>query len=280
MREIELPQGDIFYRELGTGAPVVFVHGLLVDGQLWLPVAGRLAASHRCIVPDWPLGSHRKPMRAEADLSPEGCAKLVADFLAALDLRDVTLVGNDSGGVIAQLVAARHGDRVAQLVLTNCDALEVFPPPGFAYLRWLPRVPGLMTVLAHAMRWFAPLRRLPIAYGALSKRRLPSELLRGWVEPAIDPAVRRDAAKFLRAVDVRTTLAVVDELRRQGTRTRLVWGTDDPFFTVELAVRLREAIGAELVPIPHAGTFSPLDEPAAVADAIARFAAMPATSAA
>jgi pimeloyl-ACP methyl ester carboxylesterase len=272
MREIELQQGAIEYRELGTGAPVVFVHGLMVDGQLWMPVAGRLSAHHRCIVPDWPLGSHRRPMRADADLSPDGVARLVADFIAALDLRDVTLVGNDSGGVISQLVAARHGDRVRRLVLTNCDALEVFPPPSFAYLRWLPFVPGLMAVLAHAMRWFAPLRRLPVAYGSLTSRPLPAELLRAWVETAIDPAVRRDTAKFLRGVDRRTTLAVADELRAVGTPTRLVWGTDDPFFTVELAVRLRDAIGAELVPVPHARTFSPLDEPAAVADAIARFA--------
>jgi pimeloyl-ACP methyl ester carboxylesterase len=280
MRNVELPQGVVEYRELGTGAPVVFVHGLLVDGRLWLPVVERLSASHRCIVPNWPLGSHRTPMRADADLSPEGCAQLVADFLDALDLRDVTLVGNDSGGVIAQIVAARHGHRVAQLVLTNCDALEVFPPAGFAYLKWLPRIPGLMMVMAHAMRWLAPLRRLPIAYGALTTRRLSSELLHGWVEHAVDPGVRRDAAKFLRGVDIRTTLAIVGELRRQGVRTRLVWGTDDPFFTMDLAVRLREAIGAELVPIPHARTFSPLDEPAAVADAIAGFATKRATTAA
>lgn len=273
MREIELPQGIVEYRDLGRGSPVVFVHGLMVDGRLWMQVAERLAAHHRCIVPDWPLGSHRRPMHADADLSPAGVARLVAALIERLDLRDVTLVGNDSGGAIAQLVAAYHGDRIARLVLTNCDALEHFPPPGFAYLRWLPWVPGLMTMLALAMRWIAPLRRLPFAYGALSARPLPGELLRAWVEPTLDPAVRRDTAKFLRAVDRRITLDAAELLRAKKVSTRLVWGTDDPFFTIDLATRLRDVIGAELVPIPHARTFAALDEPAAVATAIARFAA-------
>jgi pimeloyl-ACP methyl ester carboxylesterase len=251
----------------------VFVLGLLVVGRLWGPVVERLSVRHRCIVPTWPLGSHRRPMRPEADLSPTGAAKLVADFIEELDLRDATLVGNDSGGAIAQLVAARRGARIGRLVLTNCDALEVFPPKKFAYLRWLPWIPGLMTVLAHAMRWFEPLLGMPFAYGALTRRPLPMELLREWAAPAIDPSVRRDTAKFLRGVDRRTTLAVADELRVRAIPTRLVWGTDDPFFTIELATRLRDTIGGELVPVPHAGTFAPLDEPEAVAAAIDRFVA-------
>src|SRR5687768_11003031 len=137
LQRIELASGPIEYRDVGSGPPVVFVHGLFTDGGLLRDVVPLLTASRRCIVPTWPLGSHRLPMRTAVDLSPPAVAALVAELLVALDLRDVTLVGNDSGGAVSQLVAARHGERLGRLVLTNCDALEVFPPPGFAHLPWL-----------------------------------------------------------------------------------------------------------------------------------------------
>ena len=99
-KEVRLPQGNIRYRERGRGTPIVFVHGLLTNGDLWRKVVPLLAREHRCITPDWPLGSHEVPLQLAADLSTPGLAALVADFLAALDLRDVTLVGNDTGGAI------------------------------------------------------------------------------------------------------------------------------------------------------------------------------------
>ena len=128
MPEITLPQGTIHYRDTGEGPPVVFLHGLLVDGEVWRKVTPLLQGAARSIVPDLPLGSHRLAMKADADLSPAGVARLVGDLLAALDLEDVTLVGNDSGGAISQLVALDHGERVGRLVLTNCDCFDVFPP--------------------------------------------------------------------------------------------------------------------------------------------------------
>ena len=131
MPEITLPQGTIHYRDAGEGPPVVFLHGLLVDGELWRKVTPLLQGDARCIVPDLPLGSHRIAMNADADLTPAGVARLVGDLLAALDLEDVTLVGNDTGGAISQLVALDHGERVGRLVLTNCDCFEVFPPKEF-----------------------------------------------------------------------------------------------------------------------------------------------------
>ena len=111
-RSVELANGTIHYRELGPAAgaqgdsgsaPIVFVHGVFANGLLWRNVAPPLAAKYHCIVPDWPLGAHPAPMRADADLSVPGQARLVADFLEALGLREVTLVGNDSGGAISQV---------------------------------------------------------------------------------------------------------------------------------------------------------------------------------
>src|SRR5688572_13474022 len=103
IKEIRLAQGTIRYRDVGEGPVLVFVHGLLVSGSLWRKVTPLLAGRFRCIAPDWPLGAHEVALDDGADLSPAGVAQLIADFLEALDLRDVTLVGNDSGGALCQL---------------------------------------------------------------------------------------------------------------------------------------------------------------------------------
>jgi pimeloyl-ACP methyl ester carboxylesterase len=116
------------YRDQGHGDPVLFVHGLLVDGRLWDGVARRVAADgHRAIVPDWPMGSHVAPMEEDADLTPRGQARLVADLIDALGLGRATIVGNDTGGAVSQMVATRHPEVVERLVLTNCDCFDVFP---------------------------------------------------------------------------------------------------------------------------------------------------------
>lgn len=125
-RTIQLPQGSVCYCEFGTGAPIVFVHGLLVNGGLWRKVVPRLVQHYRCIVPDWPLGSHQETLNSDADRSPLGLARLIADFLAALRLESVTLVGNDTGGALCQIVAAEYPERIGRLVLTNCDAIDAF----------------------------------------------------------------------------------------------------------------------------------------------------------
>lgn len=273
-QRVTIPQGEIEYKDYGEGPPVVFCHGFLVDGQLWSEAAQRLSKDgYRCLVPTLPFGSHRLPMRPDADLSPRGIARVVADFCAALDLRDVTLAGNDTGGVIAQLVATEHGERVGRLVLTNCDALEVFPPKGFGYIKLLPYVPGLMLGLGKAMLWAPPLRRLPIAYGALTQRRLPSSLLQSWIEPvATDPAIRRDVARFARGVSNRVTLEVAEALRRFNRPVLLLWGDADRFFPLSLAERLRAMIpNARLQVVRGGGLLLPLDCPGAVADGIAAF---------
>jgi pimeloyl-ACP methyl ester carboxylesterase len=274
MNQVTLPQGTIHYTDAGTGPTVLFVHGLLVDGELWQGVAAPLARTHRCIVPTWPLGSHTAPMNADADLSPAGMAQLVADFMAALELREVTLVGNDSGGAICQLVAARHPDRVGRLVLTNCDALEVFPPKGFEYLAWLPRIPGLMFLMSRAMLYLPFLRRLKMAYGALTRRPIPDAQLRRWVQPsAHSSGVRRDTTKFLRGVGPAVTLEAAEGLRGFRRPALLLWA-DDRFFPLALAERLATHLSdCTVSPVADARTFVPLDQPGVIADAIARFAA-------
>jgi pimeloyl-ACP methyl ester carboxylesterase len=273
MPRIRIPQGEIEYREVGQGPPIVFVHGLLVDGGLWREVVTPLARSHRCIIPDWPLGSHRLPMAADADLTPSGIADIVAAFLEAIDLRGVTLVGNDTGGAVCQILCVRRPERVARLVLTNCDAFEVFPPSGFGYLRWIGRVPGLVWTMAKGLQRVPALCRSRIGYGALTRRPLPEELLRAWVTPAArQRGVRRDLGKTLRSLSPRYTMEAAAQLPGLALPTLIAWGRDDPFFQTAFAERLARTIpGARLELIEDAATFVPLDQPARLAAAIAAF---------
>jgi pimeloyl-ACP methyl ester carboxylesterase len=271
---VELPQGPIHYRDLGRGPPVVFVHGLLVNSRVFGDVPDRLAATHRCIVPEWPLGAHPEPMASDADLSARGLAALIAAFLEKLDLRDVTLVGNDSGGALSQLVTAHHGGRIARLVLTTCDAFEYYPPPAFQYLVWAARVPGLLAMLGASMRALPPLQRLPMAYGNLTKKRLPAELLAQWVAPSARAEIRRDVTKFLRSIDSADLLAAYERLRTLDKPVMLAWTPEDRNFPVTLAHRLREVMPrARLELIADALVFVGLDQPEKLAALISDFAA-------
>ena len=273
--QIDLAQGPIRYRDEGSGPPLLFVHGLLADGRLWRKVTPLLVPGFRCIVPDWPLGSHDLPMNADADLSPTGMARLIADFIAALDLDGVTLVGNDSGGALCQITAANHPERIARLILTPCDALEVFPPPAFEYLRWVARLPGVPALMGKLLYRSARLRRLERAYGGLTRTPLPDTLTRDWMRPmATSRAVRRDLRAFVRGVSPALTMAAARTLAARPIPMLLVWAADDRHFTPELGERLAAAIpGARRVVLADAGAFLPEDQPQRLAWHIAEVAA-------
>jgi pimeloyl-ACP methyl ester carboxylesterase len=270
MPEIKLPQGTIHYRDAGEGPPVVFLHGLLVDGEVWRKVTPLVEGAARTIVPDLPLGSHRIAMNADADLSPAGVARLVGDLLAALDLEDVTLVGNDSGGAISQLVALDHGERVGRLVLTNCDCFDVFPPKEFVPMVKAARVPGALYAAMQPMR-AAKARRLPMAYGWLAHE-IPDEVTGAWIQPFLDDAdIRRDAGAFMRAIDKATMMDAAERLPSLKIPSLVAWGQDDRFFAPELGQRLATALGARYVPIAGARTFVSEDAPDALAGFIREF---------
>src|SRR5436309_12535502 len=207
MKDIELSAGTIRYRDTGQGPTIVFVHGLLVDGNLWRKVVPQLEGRFRCIVPDLPLGSHTLPMKPSADLSPPGIAVLLGEFLEKLDLRDVTLVANDTGGALTQiLLASGRTERIGRVVLTPCDAFDNFLPSMFRPLQWIARVPGSVYPVAQSLR--APaLRRLPIAFGWLTKRSIPNEVTAAWLRPAqTNRGVRGDIAGLLKGIDTRWRL--------------------------------------------------------------------------
>ena len=265
----EIPQGSIAYRDLGQGEPLLFVHGLLVDGRLWDGVAERLRGDFRCIVPDWPMGSHRTPMRPHADLTPPGMAELVIAFMDALGLERATIVGNDSGGAVSQILAAAHPERVERLVLTNCDSFEHFPPFPFSLMPPLARLPGGMTALALPFR-IGAIRRA--TYGLLAKHPIGPELVDSWLAPIAGEGVRRDTRKFTAAANKRYTLEAAERLRTFERPLRFAWGSEDRFFKPDHAERLAAIVpDARIEWVADAGTFVPLDQPARVAELIAGF---------
>jgi pimeloyl-ACP methyl ester carboxylesterase len=275
MNEARLHQGTIRYRESGTGEPIVLVHGLLTDGQLWREVAPRLARDFRVIAPDWPLGSHQRPLEPGADLSPPGLARIIADFISELDLEEVTLVGNDTGGALCQLVAAHHPERLGRLVLTPCDAYENFLPPAFRPLQMLAHVPGALYLIAQSLR--APVaRRLPLAYGWVTKR-ADDALTRSWIAPALGSgAIRREVASLLKGISNRYTLAAAQRFGEFSKPVLIAWAPEDRFFKLRYGERLADAFpNARLELIDDSYTFVPVDQPERTATLIAEFARQP-----
>lgn len=273
-RDVAVPQGTLSLAERGEGEPLLFVHGLLVDGRLWRKVVPRLAGDARCLVPDLPLGSHRTPMQADADLSPAGVARLLVDLLDALGLERVTLVGNDTGGALCQLVATAHPERVERLVLTSCDAFENFPPKAFRPLVKAARVPGALRAILEATKLSA-VRSSPAAFGWLAKHGIPAELTGDWMAPALaDAAVRRDLAKAMRDISPAITLDAAARLAAFRAPALLAWAREDRFFPFEHAERLAAILpDSRLVAIEDSYSFVPEDQPVALADAIRSFVA-------
>lgn len=274
MPTVDIPQGRINYRVAGpstsTAAPVVFIHGLLVNGELWTGVAESLAERGiRSYAPDLPLGSHPIALDAGADLSPKGVAKLINAFLDALGLDDVTLVGNDTGGALCQFLIDTDHHRVGRLVLTNCDAFDQFPPPPFGLIVKAGRRPGRLRAMMATMRPTA-VRHSVAGYGGLVAKPLDAELTRRWITPSLDDeGVRRDTAKFLTGIDPDDLLDVSTRLGAFTKPVTLIWGNADRFFKIEFARRLRDTFAdAGLVEVEGGRTFLPLDEPQRVADEI------------
>jgi pimeloyl-ACP methyl ester carboxylesterase len=272
-RSVSLRDGTIDYRERGAGPPVLFVHGVLVNGDLWRAVVPIVAgAGYRCLVPDWPLGSHQRPMAPTADLSPPGVAALIDEFLAALDLTDVTIVANDTGGALVQILLARRPERVGRVVLTPCDGLDWFFPPLFRFLSVSARLPGSVWLLVQALRLRA-VRQLPLAFGWLTKRPIPPEVFDSYLAPAQRSAgVRRDLRRFLSGVHRRHTLAAAREFGGFTRPVLLAWAAEDRIFPVSLARRLAELLpDARLSLLADCRTFVPEDQPAALGALIVDF---------
>jgi pimeloyl-ACP methyl ester carboxylesterase len=267
---VDLPQGSLAYRAAGPDTsdypPVVLVHGLLVDARLWEPVGERLAsAGIRSYAPTLPLGSHKHPMNADADLSPQGVAKLVLDFIQALGLSDVIIAGNDTGGAICQIMLGADTSRISAAVLTNCDGFDTFPPRALAPLFSALRHPAMVACIAPTLRPKA-MRNGPLAYGPLSSGPLDPDLTLDWVKPLADAGIRRDLAKLARGVHPRVLLDAASRFGQFTGPVRILWGEADSMFRLKLGRQLAETFPhATLATVPDGRTFLPLNHPDRVA---------------
>jgi pimeloyl-ACP methyl ester carboxylesterase len=275
MSEIDLSAGTIDYVDTGGhGPPVVLLHGLLMDASLWSGVIPLLSIDHRCLVPTLPLGAHRHAMHADADLSLAGISRLVTEFLDRLDLHDVTLVGNDTGGALVQLIVAEGAPRVGRVVLVSCEAFDNFPArltgTTLALCGKLP--PRMFGMFMQQMR-LRPLRRLPIAFGRLTKR--GDAATARWVRPVLEHNdIRRDAVRTLRAArtDKRLIAQVAERLASFDRPALVVWASGDRVMPIEHGRRLAELLPeGRLVEVDDSYTLVPLDQPATLAGLVREF---------
>ena len=267
-----LRPGTVPYYETGSGPTLVFVHGVLVNANHWRKVVGRLADDFRCVTLDLPFGAHPLPMAPEADLTPPALAALIAEAIESIGLEDVTLIGNDTGGALCQLVVTRHPDRVKRLVLTSCDAFDNFPPKAMRPAMPILKLPGSLRLVAAPMRLTAVRRRMMTLIRA-TKRPVPLEVMDSYVYPALrSSGVRRDLEKLLRGVDSRYTLEAAERLPEFEAPTLIAWSREDQFFPTWHAKQLAALLpDAKLEWIEDSYTFSPEDKPERVAELIAGF---------
>jgi pimeloyl-ACP methyl ester carboxylesterase len=273
MSTIDISAGTIHYEATGpeNGRPVVFVHGYLMGGELWRPVSERLASlGLRCIAPTWPLGAHPQPLRRGADRTIFGVAGIVAEVLAALDLEDVVLVGNDTGGVVTQLVAVHHPERLGALVLTSCDAFEHFPPPILKPVILAAKSKAVFRAAIQTMRAPAARKR---AFDGLAYRNI-DDLTETWVRPALsDRAVAEDLRQLTLSLRTEVTTGVAARLPEFDKPALIAWSADDTFFDVADGERLAATIpNAHLEVIDGARTFSMVDRPDRLADLLSGIA--------
>jgi pimeloyl-ACP methyl ester carboxylesterase len=273
--EVEVRAGPIEYGDsAGAGRPLVFVGGLPHDGSLWDEVVAELAPEFRCLTPVLPLGAHRKPMRADADLSLSGLSRIVTDFLGALELEDAIVCFNDWGGA-QTLVANGELERVGGLVLVSCET-EGHYPPGLAgqvaaLSGWMP---GGFSVM-RAVLLSPALRRLPLTYGQMSKRGVPDDLIRRWLEPLRRREIRRDLGRYVRDVrrGKRQMRAATPKLRAFDRPVLVVWDAEGKMMPNEAGRKLAADFpSSRYVELPDCYTLIPIDQPQALAREIRQFA--------
>ncbi|MFI9585854.1 alpha/beta fold hydrolase [Streptomyces sp. NPDC052236] len=264
MAEVDLSAGTVEYQDTGGEGPVVvLLHGVAMDGSLWRNVVAPLRSEFRCVVPTLPLGGHRRPMKPDADLSIVGVARLVAEFLDRLDLRDVTLVMSDWGGAQA-LVSEGRDERIGRLVITSCEAFDNFPPgmPG-SNLFTSAKLPGGINFAFKLLKW-KPMRRLPMTWGWMSKRPVPHEVMNAWFEPLwTSKEIRRDLRKYVLGVPPKSELLGWAEKLCDFDRPALVvWAAEDKVMPPEHGRRLAELLPrGRLVEIEDSYTLIPEDQP-------------------
>jgi pimeloyl-ACP methyl ester carboxylesterase len=242
-RNVQTRSGRISYMEQGTGPVALFVHGVLLNGYLWRHQLANLSDIRRCIAVDL-LAHGDTEIAADQDVSVTANAKMLAEFLEALHIDQVDLVGNDSGGGIAQIFAACYPGRVRSLTLTDCDAHDNWPPEAFKPFLAMAASGGLSGTL-NAILADKSIYRSPQALGPAYEHpgRVSDETIEKYLRPFVGSEQRtRDLQRFLAAFDCKHTLAIEAQLKTLNAPTLIVWGTDDVYFDVKWSQWLADNI--------------------------------------
>ncbi len=264
---VDTRSGRVRVRDTGgSGTPVLLVHSLLLDADLYATVVPLLTArGHRCLVPELPFGAHAEPMAAGADLTPPGLARLLVDVLDALGVDRVHVVGVDTGGALTQLLMAHHRDRVDRVVLTACDAYDQFPPTTPLALLLRPLLRRAPLALGAAGLRLRRVRRMLVPR-SVTHRGVDDAVLRQWTVPLRDPRIRRDVSAAFATMHSRYTLAAAEANRDFPRPVLVAWGDDDRVFPRRLAEQLATDLPhARLVTIDDCAAFAAIDQPQVLA---------------
>ncbi len=273
LKTVAIEAGTMRYRDEGRGRTILFLHGALSNGHTWRKVVPHLSGEFRCIVPDLPLGGHAIPLARQADLSPYGVALILKQFIEALKLDNIVLVGNDTGGAYAQVFATIYPDRISHLVLCNTDAFEVFPPKAFASLETGVHIPGFTWLMAQLFRCKA-LLTTPIVLGLLSHRLTKHEASSLYISSFIrQRGIRADFRKVVKGWSPRITLQAAEQLRSFRQPALVLWGADDDkLFPQQLGLRVNAIFQQSTFKlIQNSRTYVQEDQPEAFAVELAHW---------
>jgi pimeloyl-ACP methyl ester carboxylesterase len=243
LRKITTPSGTISYVERGSGPVALFVHGVLLNGYVWRHQLAHLADLRRCIAVDL-LGHGGTTTATTQNVSVTANARMLAEFLDALKIDRVDLVGNDSGGGICQIFTALYPERVRSLTLTDCDAHDNWPPEAFKPFVAMVAAGGLSETL-RAMLADKSVYRSPQALGPAYEKpdAVSDETIEIYLRPHLRSAERtHDLQRFVNAFDSQHTVSIEDRLRLVRAPTLIVWGTDDIYFDLKWSHWLEKTI--------------------------------------
>ncbi|TMM53613.1 alpha/beta hydrolase [Maribacter algarum] len=263
MKIAEIDGNQIEYEDFGKGNHMLFIHGAFASGKTWRKVIPELSKHFHCIVPEWPFGGHKIPISSRLDFSPVGIADLISKFLRTLDLRNVIIVANDTGGAYAQVFTAKYGERVTHLILSNCEGFEVFPPKKFKSLKSLVKIPGYLWVLSKVFS-YKPSLKWDMTFGLLSHTLKKEEIFDLYVKYFVaSKRIRRDFKKLAIEWHPKYTAKASKELTEFDKPTLILWGMDDlELFPIELGKRLHSIFSnSTFVEISNSKTYVQEDNP-------------------
>lgn len=273
MKQVNIKGNIIEYQEIGHGKPLVFIHGAFSNGNTWRKVVPILSAHYRCIIPEWPFGGHKIPMSESFDFTPHGIADFIARFLTAIDLNEVAIVANDTGGAYAQVFTSKYKERVSHLVLSNCEGFEVFPPKQFKSLQSMVNVPGYLWLMSKVFS-YKPMLKWDMTFGLLSNTLNKENIFDLYVKHFVhSKAIRNDFKKL--AVEWNPAYTQTAALALEGFKkpVLVLWGVDDDkLFPLELGKRLKAIFpNSILIEIENSKTYVQEDRPQDFADSIYHF---------